>query len=139
MCTLYFFNFLPLPFRLLQFVSRVFAWLNSNSWTGAFFYGSLPSALLAELLASDVASRVSTYLSCLVIFGAILKSIPNRQSFRLRIVPTTEVSTFSAVKGVSYAIEDKSCFVLLGHNGAGKVDGSERERERDDQEEARVE
>mmetsp|Transcript_7939 Transcript_7939/g.11824 ORF Transcript_7939/g.11824 Transcript_7939/m.11824 type:complete len:190 (-) Transcript_7939:13-582(-) len=101
------------------FVSCVYTWLYSNSWAGAVFYESLSSAPLAVFLGGDVGVGVSTYLSFLVIFGAVLKFIP--VNFRLRIVPTREVSTFSAVRGVSYAIEDNSCFFLLGHNVAGKA------------------
>jgi hypothetical protein len=48
------------------------------------------------------------------VVALILKFAPG---FRFRLMPTRKVSTFSAVKGVSYAIDKNSLFVLLGHNG----------------------
>ena len=59
-----------------------------------------------------------TFIIVWIIVTLLFRFVPLH--FRLRIRPTGKSSTFSAVKGVSYAIEDNSLFVLLGHNGAGK-------------------
>jgi ABC-type multidrug transport system ATPase subunit len=95
------------------FVSRMYDWVPSNSWGGGFIYASLPAALLALISQSPL-----FFIIFLIIFGLIFKFSP--VSFKLRIMPTNQISKFSAVKGVSYCIENNSLFVLLGHNGAGK-------------------
>jgi hypothetical protein len=92
------------------FTSRQYMWLHSNSWAGGFCYGALPAAVLG-----GVSQSVGVCFGAWVVFALILKFLP--VSFRLRAMPTSNVSTFTAVKGVSYAIEDNSLFVLLGHNG----------------------
>ena len=97
------------------FSNRVYEWLYSNSWAGAMVYGAVP-ALLLSLFAGFTPVGFITFW---VVFIVLLKFLP--VNFRLRIVPTKAVSSFSAVRGVSYAVEDNSLFVLLGHNGAGKV------------------
>jgi hypothetical protein len=100
------------------FVSRVYEWLYSNSWAGALCYGSFPALALAFAFGEG---SFAGFLVNLILFAFILKFLP--VNFRLRIMPTNKVTSFSAVRGVSYAVEDNSLFVLLGHNGAGKVGG----------------
>ena len=95
------------------FTSREYAWLHSSSWAGAVAYGALPAAFFGGLSQSALA-----FVNFWVLFALGFKFVP--LGFRLRVVPTSKITSFTAVKGVSYAIEDNSLFVLLGHNGAGK-------------------
>jgi hypothetical protein len=97
-----------------EFNSRVYEWLYSNSWGGALAYGAVPAALFT--VAAGTMASVQGFVSNLAVFALLLKFVP--LSFRLRVRPTRQFSGFTAVKGVSYAIEDNSTFVLLGHNGA---------------------
>lgn len=85
----------------------------SNSWGGGIFYAALPAVLLALISASP-----GPFFIGLILFTLIFKFSPI--SFRLRLLPTSKISSFQAVKNVSYSIDKNSLFVLLGHNGAGK-------------------
>lgn len=96
-----------------HFNSRVYEWLYSNSWAGALCYGAVPAALFT--VAGGSRASAGGFFMFLIVFALILKFVPF--SFRLRVKPTSKFSAFTAVKGVSYAIEDNSTFVLLGHNG----------------------
>ena len=97
-----------------MFVSRHYEWLYSSSWAGAFFYASLVGALFS-LIAQDPGPYFFVTLLGMIILR--FKCFCGVLSFRLRILPTRKFTKFTAVKGVSYAIEEDSLFVLLGHNG----------------------
>ena len=100
-----------------KFESRVYGWLASSSWAGSFVYGSF-IGIIAALATQDPFS----YFFWLILTMIFLRSkcCCGCLNFRLRILPTRRFQSFTAVKGVSYAIEENSLFVLLGHNGAGK-------------------